>query len=124
MKNNFYNPNPYEVLGVSQSVSNTEITKAFTKAMKEKKYPVDVIAQARKSLMNPEERIMADYLRPNLPMIKRFKRQDFSELEETEVNLEFSPEFDGLNEDLTKINQVSETDKRLGLTFLGKLNLN
>lgn len=123
MKNNFYNPNPYEVLGVSQSVSNTEITKAFTKAMKEKKYPVDVIAQARKTLMNTEERIMADYLRPNLPMIKRFKRQDISDLQETAINLEFSPEFDGLHEDLTRINQVSETDKRLGLTFLGKLDL-
>jgi hypothetical protein len=65
--------NPYKILGVSRLASNAEITKAFSVAMKERKYPPDEIAKARKSLMNPDERILADYLSPAIPPIKRFR---------------------------------------------------
>ena len=69
-------PNPYDVLEVSPGASNKEITVAFAMAMKRRKYPVDAIAVARKSLMNPQERIIADYLRPILGTVQRFKRSD------------------------------------------------
>ena len=65
--------NPYEILEVSHLASNAEITKAFAMAMKARKYPPDAIAKARKSLMNPDERIIADYLSPIITTVKRFK---------------------------------------------------
>jgi hypothetical protein len=63
-------------LGVSQSASKLEISKAVALAMKRKQYPVDVIAKAQKSLMKSEERIIADYFHPILPTITRFKYSD------------------------------------------------
>ncbi len=74
--------NPYQILGVSRLASDAEITKAFSIAMKERKYSPDAIARARKSLMNPEERIIADYLSPNIPPIKRFRSALFHQIEE------------------------------------------
>ena len=65
--------NPYKVLAVSPLASNAEITKAFAVAMKQRKYPPDQIAKARKSLMNPDERIVADYLSPIIPVVNRFR---------------------------------------------------
>lgn len=94
--------NPYDILGVSPAASKAEITKAVAVAMKRKQYPVDVIAKAQKSLMKPEERIIADYLRPILPIIKRFKYSDLSALDETEPVLTLLPELDGLEAALTK----------------------
>lgn len=76
--------NPYDILGISPSASKGEITQAGAMAMKRKQYPVDVIAKAQKSLMKAEERILADYLRPILPTIKRFKYSDLSALEQPE----------------------------------------
>jgi hypothetical protein len=94
--------NPYDILGVSPAASKAEITKAVAVAMKRKQYPVDVIAKAQKSLMKPEERIIADYLRPILPTIKRFKYSDLSALAEPEPALTLLAEFDGLEAALTK----------------------
>jgi hypothetical protein len=74
--------NPYQILGVSRLASDAEITKAFSMAMKERKYPPDAIARARKSLMNPDERIIADYLSPNIPPIKRFRAALSHQVEE------------------------------------------
>jgi hypothetical protein len=71
--------NPYAVLGVSPLASNAEITKAFGLAMKQRKYPADAIAKARKSLMNPDERIIADYLNPIIPLVKRFRSSDLND---------------------------------------------
>ena len=68
--------NPYKVLAVSPLASNAEITKAFAVAMKQRKYPPDQIAKARKSLMNPDERIIADYLSPIIPVVNRFRVAD------------------------------------------------
>lgn len=86
--------NPYQVLDVSPLASNAEITKAFGVAMKQRKYPPDTIAKARKSLMNPEERMIADYLSPILPLVKRFRSSDFNDrvrIEET-VEEQLTPE--------------------------------
>jgi L-fucose mutarotase/ribose pyranase (RbsD/FucU family) len=71
--------NPYQILGVSPLASNSEITKAFGLAMKQRKYPADAIAKARKMLMNPDERIVADYLSPIIPIVKRFKTLDLND---------------------------------------------
>ncbi|BAZ44480.1 DnaJ domain protein [Chondrocystis sp. NIES-4102] len=106
--------NPYDVLEVSPEASNKEITLAFTMAMKRRKYPPDAIALARKSLMNPEERIIADYLRPVIPPVKRFRRSDFSVLNTPAPKLEFLSEFNGLDNAIADLKQVSEIDQRLG----------
>lgn len=97
--------NPYDVLGVSPAASKAEINKAVTLAMKRKQYPVEVIAKAQKSLMKSEERIIADYLRPILPSIKRFKYSDLSALEQPEPEIILLSEFDGLDDAITKANQ-------------------
>ena len=115
--NQLSNPNPYDVLEVSPGASNAEITKAFTLAMKKRSYSPDIIAKARKTLMNQEERILADYFRPILPPIQRFKRTDFSELETPEPQVEFLSEFDNLETMIQQINQISEVDKQLGATL-------
>ncbi len=88
--------NPYDILGVSPAASKGEITKAVAVAMKRKQYLVDVIAKAQKSLMKAEERIIADYLRPILPIIKRFKYSDLSALDRPVPTLMLLSEFDGL----------------------------
>ncbi len=97
--------NPYEILGVSQAASKTEIAKAVAVAMKQKQYPVDVIAKAQKSLMKPEERIIADYLRPILPIIKQFKYSDLSALDEPVPTLMLLSEFDGLEQAIAQAKQ-------------------
>jgi hypothetical protein len=116
MKKNL-STNPYDVIGVSQAASNTEITKSFAMAMKRREYSPDAIAKARKSLMNPQERIIADYLRPILPTIKRFKRQDFSELNTPTPTIEWLSEFDRLDEEISNAEEVSAIDRKLGLVL-------
>jgi len=88
--------NPYDILCVSQAASKAEIAKAMTVAMKRKQYPVDVVAKAKSSLVNSDKRIIADYLRPILPTIKRFKYTDLSALEQPAPTLVLLSEFDGL----------------------------
>jgi hypothetical protein len=109
--------NAYDVLGVTQTASNAEITKAFTMAMKNRVYPPDTIAKARKSLMNPEERIVADYLRPIVPPIARFKRQDFTALNEPMPTIDRLPEFDRLAEVMADRAEISTLDRQLGLAL-------
>ena len=114
-------PNPYEVLGVSQNASTAEITKAFTLAMQQRNYPVDVIASSRKRLMNPRERLIADYLfpiPPNISSVREFQRADFSALFEPVPTFEFLSEFCGLEEAITSSNEVTEVDKSLGDSVL------
>nr|WP_082065428.1 Hsp70 family protein [Aliterella atlantica] len=100
--------NPYDILGVSQAASKAEITKAMATAMKKKQYPVEVIAKAQKCLLKAEERIIADYLRPVLPIIKRFKHSDLSALEQPEPTLVLLAEFDGLEE---AVNQAADEER-------------
>lgn len=108
--------NPYDILGVSPAASTAEITKAVAVAMKRKQYPVDVIAKAQKSLMKPQERIIADYLRPLLSPIKRFKYSDLSALVDSPPNLTMLPEFDDLDQALAQA-ILEESREREPLTL-------
>lgn len=117
MNNQSIAPNPYDVLEVSPGASNKEITVAFAMAMKRRKYPPDAIAIARKTLMNPDDRIVADYLRPIISPIQRFKRSDLSALDTPAPKLEFLTEFDDLEQAIANNNQVSQGDRQLGATL-------
>jgi hypothetical protein len=114
MNNNLPNPNPYQVLNVSSSASNTEITKAMKMAMVQKKHPLNVISQAHKSLLNPQERIIADYLREILPPLQRFQKTDLSELENLPETLDLLPELDNIDKEILEIKNISESDKKIG----------
>lgn len=108
-------PNPYDVLEVSPSASTGEITKAFAMAMKKKRYNPKQIAEARKKLMDSQQRLIADYLRPNLPLIQRFKKQDLSKLNEPIPVIKLLPQFDNLEKAYQESESISEDDKKLGL---------
>ncbi|AFZ23449.1 hypothetical protein Cylst_1144 [Cylindrospermum stagnale PCC 7417] len=103
--------NPYNILGVSPAASKAEITKALAAAMKRKQYPVDVIAKAQKSLMKSEERIIADYLRPILPPIKRWQYSDLSMLDRLAPTLVLLPEFDGLEQAIAQAIQEERLER-------------
>ncbi|MDZ8051650.1 MAG: molecular chaperone DnaJ [Aulosira sp. ZfuVER01] len=103
--------NPYDILGISPAASKAEITKAVATAMKRKQYPVDIIAKAQKSLMKPEERIIADYLRPILAIIKRFKYSDLSALEQPVPELVLLPEFDRLEQAIAQAIQQERVER-------------
>lgn len=107
-------PNPYDVLEVSPEASNQEITLAFATAMKRRQYSPNAIAIARKSLINPQERIIADYLRPNMTTIQRFKHSDFSTLNTPTPKLEFLPEFYSLEAATSESDRISLVEQRLG----------
>lgn len=117
MNNQSITPNPYDVLEVSPGASNKEITVAFAMAMKRRKYPPDAIAIARKTLMNSDERIIADYLRPIIRPIQRFKRSDLSALNTPAPKLEFLTEFDDLEQAIADRDKVSQSDRQLGATL-------
>lgn len=89
-------PNPYDILNITTQASKGEIIKAVNVAMKQKKYPVKVIAEAQKILMNPQKRALADYLRPLIPTVDSFTKGDFSALSQSEKNLSFIRDFDDL----------------------------
>jgi len=103
--------NPYDVLGVSQAASKAEIVKAKAVAMKRKQYSLDIIAKAEKSLLKQEERIIADYLRPILPIIKRFKHSDLSALAESASTLILLAEFDGLEQAIANAKQEERLER-------------
>ncbi|MEH2447874.1 MAG: molecular chaperone DnaJ [Nostoc sp.] len=105
--------NPYEILGVSPAASKAEIAKAVAVAMKHKKHPVDIIAKAQKSLLKPEERIIANYLRPILPTIKHFKYSDLSALLQPAPRLVLLPEFDGLEQAIAQSAQEERLEGEL-----------
>jgi hypothetical protein len=115
--------NPYDILGLTPASSKVEITKAMATAMKQKAYPIDAIAKAQKALMKPEERLVADFLRPILPTLQRFHRSDLSALQEELPTLEILPEFEGLRDTIRNIKNVSELDIRLGKTLADSLTL-
>jgi len=103
--------NPYDILGISPASSKSEITKSVALAMKRKQYPVDVIAKAQRSLMKPEDRIIADYLRPVLPIAKRFKYSDLSTLDASIPKLDFLSQFDGLEAAIAQAKQKESLER-------------
>lgn len=121
MKENYNSAihNPYDILQVSQAASSSEITKAVAKAMKLKRYPLDVIAKAQKSLLDSKKRLIADYLRPILPIIKRFKREDLSLLDQPVPQLIFLPQFDDIDAAIAQ----SLAEEKLEKETIPKLNL-
>lgn len=64
--------------------------------------------------MNPEWRIIADYLRPIIGTVKRFKRSNFSALNTPAPELEFLSKFDGLEQAIADIDRVPQNDQQLG----------
>jgi curved DNA-binding protein CbpA len=114
MFNHLLTSNPYDILGVTPGASNAEITKAFTLAIKRKEYPLDLIAQARKCLLNPQHRLIADYLRPYLAAVKRFKPQDVSQLDNPVPVLEYLTQFDTLEQVTIASEDDGVIDQKLG----------
>lgn len=114
-------PNPYDVLEISSGASKKEIMTAFTQAMKRKKYSTSLIAEARKKLSNPQERLKADYLRPTLPIAQRFKRKSYSELEKPAPELKLISEFDNLQPLIDSSESVSEIDQKIGIDLVNSL---
>ncbi len=118
-------PNPYEVLDIAPDATSAVINQAFSRAMKQRKYPPDIIAKARKCLLNPQERIIADYLRPILPdHIRDFQREDFTDVEVRETILEFLPEFDTLEAAISNNEAISAIDRSVGLTLTDFFQIN
>lgn len=118
-------PNPYEVLDIAPDATSALINQAFPRAMKQRKYPPDIIAKARKCLLNPQERIIADYLRPILPDdIRDFQREDFTDVEVRETILEFLPEFDTLEAAISNNEAISAIDRSVGLTLTDFFQIN
>ena len=113
-QNQSIDPNPYDVLEISPDATTKDIPKAFAMAMKKRKYPAEVIAKARKRLMNPKERIIADYLRPILPEIRDFKNEDLVNLDISDRTIDWLSEIDDLEEAITNRNQFREIDRRVG----------
>lgn len=72
--------NPYAILAVPRTASRAEIAAAMAQALKERKHPPTAIAEAQRTLMNPEKRAFADFLLPSLPLVQRWKPFDLSEL--------------------------------------------
>lgn len=57
-----FDPHPYQVLELDPTASNAEVLKAFVTAMQRKQYPPDLLMRARKILLDPVDRVIADYL--------------------------------------------------------------
>jgi len=95
----FY-PNPYDILDLTPAAAKAEIAKALATAMKRKQHSLNQIAAAQKLLSNPRTRLQADFLRPILPAIVRFKRPDLRVLAQPLPVLELLPEFDGLEAEI------------------------
>lgn len=57
-----FDPHPYQVLELDPTASNAEVLKAFVTAMQRKQYPPDLLMRSRKILLDPVDRVIADYL--------------------------------------------------------------
>lgn len=64
--------NPYHVLDVAPGADNATVVRAMATAMKARKYPAHVLAEAQRTLLSPERRLVADFLLPALPVPRRF----------------------------------------------------
>lgn len=86
--------NPYNILGVDRSASKGDIVKSVPLAMKQKRYPIKVIASTQKILLDPEKRLIADYLYPVLLPVESFKTEDFTALSSPKIELKLLDDFD------------------------------
>lgn len=59
--------NPYQVLGIPQDATNSEIIRSQALAMKSRKYSAREIAEARVILSKPATRLAADVTFPVFP---------------------------------------------------------
>lgn len=105
--------NPYHVLDVSPAASREEIVKAMASAMKARKFPPKVIAEAQKCLMSQERRLQADFLLPVLPSVQRFRKADVSLLNEPAPALVFLKGADGLGAALKQAAEIDAQEREL-----------
>jgi hypothetical protein len=57
-----FDPHPYQILELDPTATNAEVLKAFVTAMQRKQYSPDLLMRARKILLDPVDRVIADYL--------------------------------------------------------------
>jgi len=62
----FSSASPYDILGVDPSTPLAEITRAYQKALKERRYPPPMLAQAFSDLRNSRSRVIWDLLTSSL----------------------------------------------------------
>jgi hypothetical protein len=74
-------PDPYEILDIVPGASSAEIAASMARAMKARKHDARVIAEAQRTLLDPVRRALADFMRPVLPEVHRWKRFDLSGLD-------------------------------------------
>lgn len=98
--------NPYQVLVLHQDATKEEIHKAFIKAqmenVKSKKFSGKEIMEAQKQLMNPEKRLVADFLFPSKLKSKRLKL--------IEDNLFIPKEFAEFKLDADRLDSLKQMD--------------
>jgi hypothetical protein len=90
-------PNPYDVLQLSGNPTTAEISRSFMAAMKRRDYSAEVIARSRKRLLDPQERLLANYLRLEFPEeeplpISRTEAEVIEAVIEPEIKPEIEPE--------------------------------
>ncbi|WP_299493695.1 hypothetical protein [Acaryochloris sp. IP29b_bin.137] len=109
--------NPYEVLGVTPDTPIRDIPKAFAEAIRQRQHSPQTLAKARKCLMNPDERLLADFSQPLLAtQIAPPQLEDFSHFHFADTPLAWNPEWNELGELVKQISahQPSAADLRVG----------
>ncbi len=106
-------PDPYEVLGVNPGASNAEIGAAMARAMKARQFDARVIAEAQRTLLDPDRRLLADFMRPVLPEVHRWKRVDLSGLERDDTGeaLTELPALDGLEDAIRELEALLDESR-------------
>lgn len=63
--------NPYHILNVPPGADNATVARAMAAAMKARKHSAQVLAEAQRTLLSPERRLIADFMLPVLPLPHR-----------------------------------------------------
>ena len=63
--------NPYAILGVPPGADSATVARAMAAAMKARRHPPQVLAEAQRVLLSAERRLLADFLLPVLPAPRR-----------------------------------------------------
>ncbi|MEB3196145.1 MAG: hypothetical protein VKP62_02980 [Candidatus Sericytochromatia bacterium] len=63
--------NPYTILDIPPGADNATVAKAMASAMKARRYPAHILADAQRTLLSSERRLLADFLLPVLPAPRR-----------------------------------------------------